>query len=145
MTAVERGVRIGNVAGASVCSPDTRVKVRPPLGLNPAGGACLYPRPIMFADPAGTHMLSGRMIELAGVRVRREVVLELAEDLLRSGTEATARLLLNAVQMGKSTVWLTVDQREEILAELNDPAPGLEELRGVLLAEHEGRGREGLA
>ena len=81
-------------------------------------------------------MLAGRMIELAGVRVRRELVLGLAEDLLRAGVEGTARLLLNALQMGKPRVSLTVAQRDEILDELDAAPEGLAELRSVLVQEH---------
>lgn len=39
---------------------------------------------------------------------------------------------------------LTIPEREVIIRALVDPPPGLEELRGVLLAEHVGRKREGL-
>jgi hypothetical protein len=41
-------------------------------------------------------------------------------------------------------VALTIDDREFILAVLDDPPPGLEELRGVLLRELEWRRAEGL-
>ncbi len=40
---------------------------------------------------------------------------------------------------------LSIAERETIIRALDDPPPGLEELRGVLLAEHVGRKREGLA
>ena len=40
---------------------------------------------------------------------------------------------------------LAVPERGTILADLDDPPPGLEQLRGVLLAEHVGRVRDWLA
>jgi hypothetical protein len=40
---------------------------------------------------------------------------------------------------------LTILERETIIRALDDPPPGLEELRGVLLREHVARKREGLA
>ena len=39
---------------------------------------------------------------------------------------------------------LTIRDRETIIRALDDPPPGLEELRGVLLREHVWRKREGL-
>ena len=39
---------------------------------------------------------------------------------------------------------LTIPERETIIRALDDPPPGLEELRGVLLREHVWRQREGL-
>jgi len=39
---------------------------------------------------------------------------------------------------------LSITERETIIRALDIPPPGLEELRGVLLAEHVGRKREGL-
>ena len=39
---------------------------------------------------------------------------------------------------------LTIDERETIIRALDDPPPGLEELRAVLLREHVGRVRDGL-
>ena len=40
---------------------------------------------------------------------------------------------------------LTIAERGTIIRALDDPPAGLEELRGVLVAEHVGRKREGLA
>lgn len=40
---------------------------------------------------------------------------------------------------------LSIAERETIIRTLDDPPPGLEELRSMLLAEHVGRLREGLA
>ena len=39
---------------------------------------------------------------------------------------------------------LTIAERETIIRALDDPPPGLEELRAVLLREHVGRVRDGL-
>ncbi len=40
---------------------------------------------------------------------------------------------------------LAIAERETIIRTLDDPPPGLEELRRMLLAEHVGRLRKGLA
>ena len=50
-------------------------------------------------------------------------------------------MLLKAEQ---ALVALSIADREAILRVLDDPPAGLAELRGVLLAEHERRVREGL-
>ena len=39
---------------------------------------------------------------------------------------------------------LTIPERETIIQALDDPPPGMEELRAVLLREHVGRARDGL-
>ena len=39
---------------------------------------------------------------------------------------------------------LTIPERETIIRALDEPTPGLEELRAVLLREHVGRVRDGL-
>ena len=39
---------------------------------------------------------------------------------------------------------LTIPEREMIIRALDDPPPGLEEVRAVLLREHVGRVRDGL-
>lgn len=52
---------------------------------------------------------------------------------------------LNRVELREQVLALTIADRESILRALDDPpGDGLAELRGVLLAEHEWRMREGL-
>jgi hypothetical protein len=81
---------------------------------------------------------------LAGIPVRDADVLELARLLRGACFDATAEWLEAAYDREARIVALTIPQREEILRALDDPPDGLAELRGVLLAEHEGRVRQGL-
>jgi hypothetical protein len=77
---------------------------------------------------------------LAGLFVRPELV----RDLAGLVDEPTGGLLEYALDREIAVVALTIDDRERILRALDDPPAGLEELRGVLLREHEWRVREGL-
>jgi hypothetical protein len=77
---------------------------------------------------------------LAGIPVAAEPVWELAELV----DEPTASTPHNCLKAGRTTFALTIAEREQILRGLEDCPDGLAELRGVLLAEHEGRVREGL-
>jgi hypothetical protein len=77
---------------------------------------------------------------LAGLFVRPELVRELAGLVY----EPTSSVLELALDRNIAVVALTIDDRERILRALDDPPAGLEELRGVLLEEHEWRKREGL-
>jgi hypothetical protein len=61
-----------------------------------------------------------------------------------TGFDDTAERLENAYDRDTKIVALTVPDREAIIRTLDDPPDGLAELRGVLLAEHEGRVKEGL-
>ena len=72
------------------------------------------------------------MINLAGVPVPRVLLPELAERLIHAGFNATASKLLTASSEGGGAVDLTLLERDEILAVLDDPPPGLEELCLVL-------------
>jgi hypothetical protein len=83
-------------------------------------------------------------VRLAGVSVREEKVALLAELLLAAGLEDTGDVLLVALDAEQDLVALSIADREAILRVLDDPPDGLAELRGVLLAEHEGRVRGGL-
>jgi hypothetical protein len=76
---------------------------------------------------------------LAGFPVRDADVLELARLLREAGFDATAEWLEAAYDREAKIVALTIPEREEIIRALADPPDGLTELRGVLLAEHEGR------
>jgi hypothetical protein len=81
-------------------------------------------------------------VRLAGVPVRDENVAARAELLLEAGFEDTGDVLLLALDSEQDLVALSVADREAILRVLDDPPAGLAVLRGVLLAEHEGRVRE---
>jgi hypothetical protein len=73
--------------------------------------------------------------------VPREVVRELA-DLVGEPTAGTPEGALDA---GRATVALTIEDREQILRALEgDVTAELAELRGVLLRQHEWRRPEGL-
>jgi hypothetical protein len=80
-------------------------------------------------------------MHLAGVPVRDELVLELArlvdDDELGSRLETAYGRMTNVLA-------LTISERETIIRALNEPPPGLEELRAVLLREHVARVKGGL-
>jgi hypothetical protein len=71
-------------------------------------------------------------------------VLDLADRLRDGGFDTPAETLESADASGRSAIALTVADREAIRRVLDDPPEGLAELRGVLLREHEWRGRVGL-
>jgi hypothetical protein len=83
-------------------------------------------------------------MQLAGVSVPDRLVLELAGMLRDAGFLDTADLLEHAYDSGRRVVALSIPAREAILRVLDDPPDGLEELRGLLLQEHEWRVRGGL-
>ena len=60
-------------------------------------------------------------------------------------TPPTADTLEGAIATHQPAVALTMPDRMAILDVLLDAPPGLQELRAVLLAEHVGRKRDGLA
>jgi hypothetical protein len=72
---------------------------------------------------------------VAGIRIAREQMLELAAMLSRDGSDHTARVLLEAVTNGHEFVALTIDDREDILAVLHHPPEDLVELRSALFSE----------
>ena len=82
-------------------------------------------------------------MRLAGVSVRDENIAALAELLLGASFEETADALLVALDSEQDLVALSAADREAILQVLDDPPIGLAELRGVLLAKHEGRVQRG--
>jgi len=84
-------------------------------------------------------------MELAGIRVRDALVLELALLLRRAGFSATAERLEGAVAAFDRIVGLSIEDREAILAVLADGPSGLQELRTVLLQEHAWRTAEGIS
>jgi hypothetical protein len=85
------------------------------------------------------------MLNVAGVRLRREHALELASMLRGDGHDHTARLVITAITNGHDFVALTDDDRERILSVLDDPPIALSELRGALFGELNWRRGEGLA
>ena len=83
---------------------------------------------------------------LAGFDVPESDVLDLAVTLRRADHAHTADTLEGAVVAGVPDVALTVTDRVAILRALEEPPAGpLAELRAVLLQEHVGRVRDGLA
>jgi hypothetical protein len=78
---------------------------------------------------------------LAGLPVRDDLILELARLV---DDEALADRLESAYGQDVKVLALDIAEREKIIRALEGPPPGLEELRGVLLAEHVGRLRDGL-
>ena len=81
---------------------------------------------------------------LAGLEVPDRLVVELAQCLRTEGLDEAAETLEDAYDEGRSTVALTISDREAILHALTYCPYGLSELRGVLLLEQEWRQTEGL-
>jgi hypothetical protein len=79
---------------------------------------------------------------LAGISLSDDLVVELAKRLQRDRAERTAQVLLSAAARGRSAAVLDSHDRKNILAALDNPPPGLEELRGALLKEHGRPGRK---
>lgn len=80
-------------------------------------------------------------ITMAGVPVPREQVQWLA----RESDEPASGRLKRALTYETRLLALEVDEREAILRPLEDCPDGLTELRAVLVQEHVGRKRDGLA
>jgi len=80
-------------------------------------------------------------VYLAGLRISDEDV----RVLITLVDEPTRSLLEKSLAFESEVVALTIEDRERILWALDDVrTDALAELRGVLLSEHEWRGREGL-
>ena len=78
---------------------------------------------------------------LAGLRIPDEDV----RELITVVDEPTRSLLEKSLSLDTEVVALTIEDRERILWALDDARTDpLAELRGVLLAEHEWRAKEGL-
>jgi hypothetical protein len=77
---------------------------------------------------------------LAGIPVAAELVAEMADRV----EDPAASTLRTALEMNRSTIALTIEEREQILRGLEDCPDGLAELRGVLVREQEWRKPEGL-
>ena len=81
---------------------------------------------------------------LAGLPVPNDAVDELAALVRATGADELADPLDRAVADEVKLLALTLDERAIILGTLEDPPPGLAELRAVLLADHRWRRNEGL-
>lgn len=79
---------------------------------------------------------------LAGLPIREDLILALARLV---DDEALAERLESAYGRDVKVLGLDIAERETIIRALDDPPPGLEELRAVLLQEHVWRKQEGLA
>ena len=87
------------------------------------------------------------MLQLAGIPIPNELVHEIASRLRDIGDNSdldAAEKLEHALAHDRRIVALSLDDREAILAALDDPPDELTEFRGVLLSEHVWRMREGL-
>jgi hypothetical protein len=96
-----------------------------------------------------TGHIRGRRYSLAammpaGLPVPNDAVDELAILVRAVGADDLADRLDQALADDVKLLALTVDERLVILNALEDPPPGLAELRGVLVSEHQWRQREGL-
>lgn len=78
---------------------------------------------------------------LAGIPIRDELILELARMV---DDDELADRFEDCYRREVKVMALDVPERESILAALDDPPAGLEELRAVLLQERVWRQREGL-
>jgi hypothetical protein len=83
-------------------------------------------------------------VKIAGIEVAAPDVRNLAIELRYAGHPRTADLLEDAAAHDKLRVGLTISERAAILTVLDDPAPGLTQLRAVLLEEHVLRKQTGL-
>ena len=83
-------------------------------------------------------------MQLAGLGVPDEQVLDLVDMLRDAGYEQTAERLRWAVRYGDELVGLRIADRLAILDVLDEAPEGLTDLRGVLVSEHRWRVRHGL-
>ena len=83
-------------------------------------------------------------MRLAGLDITDDLVLDLVTRLRRADFAHQADTIEGALVAQQAEVALTIPDRIAILTVLDDPPPGLAQLRGVLLGEHEWRLREGI-
>jgi hypothetical protein len=86
-------------------------------------------------------------LRLVGVPIENELVHELASRLRDIGDTRelnAAEKLEYGLSRDLRLVALTIADREAVLSVLDDPRDGLEELRSVLLADHQRRRNHGL-
>jgi hypothetical protein len=79
---------------------------------------------------------------LAGISLSDDLVVELAKRLQRNHAERTAQALLRAAMKGQAAPSLDAYDRKNIVAALDNPPPGLEELRSALLNGRVKSGRD---
>ena len=84
--------------------------------------------------------MTGAVIWVAGVNVKRDVIPKLADRLVSAGHyELASELVAAADAEDQKEVALSIDERDAVLAALKNPPEGLEELRDMLLAERNRR------
>jgi hypothetical protein len=122
--------------------------VSPPQGRGELGGRDLIRLGRLRSSPERSSISHRTYVRSGGDARRhprpRRGRLELTRLLRDDGFDDTAERLENAYDLETKVLALTIADRESILRALDAPPDGLAELRGVLLAEHEGRVREGL-
>jgi len=83
-------------------------------------------------------------MRLAGLDLTDDCTLELVTRLRRADFSHQADTIEGALVSGQAEVSLTIPDRVATLTVLDDPPPGLAQLRGALLSEHQWRRREGM-
>lgn len=81
---------------------------------------------------------------LAGLPVPADAVAQLVALVREAGADDLADRLERALDDDVKLLALTLDERVVMLATLEDPPQQLDELRAVLLADHQWRRSEGL-
>ena len=81
---------------------------------------------------------------IAGINIGRVAVEELIERLREDYYFKAAATLAAALEQDKPAVGFTIRERTAVLDVLDDPPSELEQLRGVLMDEHEWRVSHGL-
>jgi hypothetical protein len=84
-------------------------------------------------------------MRLAGLDIMDDCLLGLVARLRRAGFQHQADTIEGALVSAQPDVSLTIPDRVALVAVLEDAPEGLAELRGVLLEEHVGHVRDGLA
>jgi hypothetical protein len=84
-------------------------------------------------------------VELAGVPMSDDNVFEIARLLRVANFAEVARKLEKGMTLGTKVLGLSIGDRESVLQALDDPPDELAAFRGVLLGEHKGRKKSGLA
>jgi len=99
-------------------------------------------RTLSFAT-AGPRIL-GRRMRLGGVEVGGMLVAELVGMLRDECYDRVADTLQRALDRADADVGLTIHERTAVLDVLDDPPPGLAQLRSALLDDYVWRVRQGL-
>jgi len=84
-------------------------------------------------------------MQIAGVWVHEDDVLELVVLLIRAGFHDVAAKLGDGIEVEAHMLGLTIDERAAMLRVLDDPpTEGLAQLRNVLLGDHDWFREQGL-